>query len=284
MSVASNNPFQLLGDDGAAPAPAAAPAAAEKPQRHVPGAPRRDGLVDDAPLPREPHGTHRDRTTRDRASRGGNARGRGRGRGGSRGRGRAFDRHSGTGHEDTAKAIRAGWGGNDAESEMRDEEGAKVDAKNQAAEDAAQDARDAEAEDKTLTLDQYLVAQTEKRQALNASTSNAAPRETVDADESTYGQKLEKNKDDGYFGGVATKKTTAPKPKKEKQTIEFEPVYAAPTQPRRSEGRGGSRGGRGAPRGHGAPRGRGDARRGAPRGRSGPAVNLNDESAFPSLT
>ena len=137
--------------------------------------------------------------------------------------------------------MRAGWGGNDAESERRDEEGAKEDAA-KAAETEAAPAPEPEPEDKTLTLDQFLAAQNEKRQALAAATPSQAPRAAVEADES-YGQKLEKNDDGAYFAGVA-KKQHAPKPRKEKQSIEFDPVYDAPAPPRRSEGRGGARGNR----------------------------------------
>lgn len=305
MSVASTNPFQLLGDDGAdaAPIKAAAPAAAQpkQQQRTVPGAARPAQKTaepaSDAPLPREGdlRQPRNSRGDRERGGRGGSRGGRsgergGRGRGG-KSRGRQFDRHSGTGRQETEKSQRMGAGGLDGESEVKNEEGAKEDAKEDAKEAKLEDKADAaaaraaaeEEDEKTLTLDQYLARQKEQREKLGVS---AAPR-TVEADEQSYGQKLEKGEGEAYFAGQQ-KKTAAPKAHKTKQTIEFEPVYESP-----AASRGGRpERGRGAPRG--APRGRGERGRGAGRGRGGrggasaprssaPVVNLEDKSAFPSL-
>ena len=301
MSVANTNPFQRLGVDGADEAPAQ-PVAAAKPQREQQAAPRvvpgtaqamAAKAMDDEPLPRDQRGSARVRNERGRG-RGGRS---DRGRGGGRGRGRVHDRHSGTGREDTAKSVRQGWGGEDAKSEANMEEAAKADAvkEAEAAEaeaKAAAQRKEEEEEEKTLTLAEFQARQAEKRAQLGAV---AQPR-TVEADEASYGQRLEKN-DEAYFAGVE-KKTSAPRQRKEtKQTIEFEPVYEQPTArgrgergPSRGGARGGGRGGRGGARsGRG---GRGDARgasRGGRGGRGGraannqPVVNLQDENAFPSL-
>lgn len=298
MSVASKNPFQLLGDDGAEAAPAA-PAKAQAPaqpkeQRYVPGAPRpATQLVEtttEDPMPPVPPRNNRARSERGRG-RGGERGGRGRG---GKARGRQFDRHSGTGREETEKSQRLGQGGLDGASEVKNEEGAKADAKADAKNYAKEDQEDAaaaaaaaraaeEEEAKTLTLDQYLASQKEKREKLAAP---AAPRE-LEADEQSYGQKLERNENLEYFAGQGKKAAAAPKAHKTKQTIEFEPRYDAP-QPSRG---GRSDRGRG-DRGRGGARGRGDRGRGGARGSgrgrgaarsSGPVVNLKDESAFPSL-
>lgn len=292
MSVANNNPFQLLGVDGAedAPVPPKAPAKTESAPRQVPGLPRAAAPAPaEEPVQRDQRGAGRGRGDRGHPSRGRDSRGGRGGRGGGRGGrgGRAFDRHSATGREDTAKSVRQGWGGEDAESEQKLEEAAKADAeKEEAADEQGADKKRVpeEEEDNTLTLDQYLASQAEKRLAMAA----AAPR-AVEADES-YGQKLDKNEGESYFAGQAKKSSSAPRQRKEKQLVEIDASFAPPARaggdrPPRGRGgaRGGARGGRG--EGRGAARGaRGAARGGSrPAKSSNPAVNLADESAFPSL-
>lgn len=332
MSVAMNNPFHLLGVDGSEEAPAAQAAStgagpqASKPktqsapapamtQRYVPGAPRQTAPkvpVSVEPLPRDSvevrdtrgasrargeRGGGRGGDYRERGGRGGGRGGRG-GRGSGRGGGRQFDRHSGTGREETEKSVRQGWGGVDGASAQKQEQGAKEDAKHEAEQNAQEDAADKKAEreaaqpepeqDKTLTLDEYLKSQAEKRPQLAAS----APR-TVQEDES-YGQRLDRGEGESYFAGTE-KKTSAPRPRKEKQLVEIDPVYTSPSMSRgsgngpRGGGRGGGRGGRGGARGgRGNGRGgRGSGRGGRSGGRGGnqgPVVNLADENAFPSLS
>ncbi|KAL4402426.1 Nuclear RNA-binding protein [Malassezia pachydermatis] len=285
MSVAINNPFQLLGVDGQeeAPAPAAAPAKTETARRNVPGLPR----AAEEPVQRDHRGADRGKNERSHRGKGDRSRG---GRGGARGGRRAFDRHSMSGREDTAKSVRQGWGGDDAVSEKKLEEGAEADAKADAeAENAEKKRFEEEEQDNTLTLDQYFASQKEKRAQI---ATVAAPR-AVEADESVYGQRLDKGEGESYFAGTE-KKSAAPRTtRKEKQTIEIEPVYQ---QPSRSSdraprgGRGGARGGRGDARGArggrgGARGGRGAARGGrAPAGGKGLNVDIADESAFPSLS
>ena len=194
--------------------------------------------------------------------------------------------------------MRQGWGGVDGASAQKQEQGAKEDAKHEAEQNAQEDAADKKAEreaaqpepeqDKTLTLDEYLKSQAEKRPQLAAS----APR-TVQEDES-YGQRLDRGEGESYFAGTE-KKTSAPRPRKEKQLVEIDPVYTSPSMSRgsgngpRGGGRGGGRGGRGGARGgRGNGRGgRGSGRGGRSGGRGGnqgPVVNLADENAFPSLS
>ena len=282
MSVASNNPFQLLGVDGAEDVPsqqASSQAAAKKPQqpqqqRYVPGAPRQTAPKSaPAPMNDEPL------LTEQRDS-----------------RGRQFDRHSGTGREETAKSQRQGWGGTDGASAVKIEKDSKEDAKEDAEEFAKEDAADVKAEkeaqqpvqDNTLTLDEYLKSQAEKRPQLAAT----APR-TVQEDES-YGQRLERGEGESYFAGQE-KKSQAPRPRKEKQLVEIDlPSYASESAPStRGSGRGGRGGARGGRGGRGAGRGGRGAGRGGNRGersnrsrggRQGPVVNLADEQAFPSLS
>jgi len=90
MSVASNNPFQLLGVDGAEDVPsqqASSQAAAKKPQqpqqqRYVPGAPRQTAPKSaPAPMNDEPLLTEQRDSRAERRSRGDRGRG---GRGGRR--------------------------------------------------------------------------------------------------------------------------------------------------------------------------------------------------------
>lgn len=275
MSVASKNPFQLLGDDGseASSAPSAPQTkqtqnAPSKP-RNVPGAgrssaPKSSGgdapATDEGPVMRDSRARNGPR---------GSERGRGRGR---PQRGRQFDRHSAMDHQDSSKAVEQGWGGTDPEVELRQEQGAAQDARKEQVEERGENAaaqRTEEPEDRTLTLEEYLKAKEEKRAAVGAA---AAPGRTVAEDES-YGQKLVRTGGEDYFAGMHPKAHTSAqqRPKKEgKITLEFEPRYDAPSAPR--GGRGGGRGGRGGPGG-----------RGGSASSTGPVVNLNDESAFPSL-
>ncbi|KAE8215677.1 hypothetical protein CF327_g1077 [Tilletia walkeri] len=164
MSVASQNPFALLREDGDdSPAPTTAPKPSPNNPSSLPAAPRAGASV--APpnnrnaavpgsggrpsnrgtgtgsyprgggrggAPRAPAaagGEEEGAPARNREPRGdrGGARG-GRGRGGPRGRGRPFDRHSQTGREDSEKRIAQGWGGDDAKRELDNEDKAVADA------------------------------------------------------------------------------------------------------------------------------------------------------------
>ncbi|KAG2350415.1 hypothetical protein BDR05DRAFT_21269 [Suillus weaverae] len=139
-----------------------------------------------------------------------------------------------------------------------------------------------EEEDNTLTLDQYLAQQREKENALVPKLDVRKPNDGADDDVFKGAAPLQKD-DLDYF---SAKTKTAPKArtkKDEKVFIEIEARFERPSR--------GGRGGRGGDRG-GGERGRGERGRGrGGRGRGGanghsysvPAVNVDDETAFPSL-
>ncbi|KAJ7597082.1 hypothetical protein C8J56DRAFT_919115 [Mycena floridula] len=249
--------------------------------------------------------------------------GRGRGRGGARGGrgagggrgGRAFDKHSQTGKTDSDKKIHQSWGGDDGNAEFKTEEAATVDA---AAEGAATDAwgsndatdaadawaapavegeaqaapaaadgdrgdrrrreREPEEEDNTLTLDQYLAQKKEQEESLVPKLEST--RQANDGKESWKDVvPLQKTGEDEYFVG---KGKAAPKARAKKEEKVFLEIEARFERPARGGPRGGPRGGeRGA---RGAGRGRGGSDRPA-RGRgAGPTVDVDDQTAFPSLS
>ncbi|KAF5374991.1 hypothetical protein D9758_000244 [Tetrapyrgos nigripes] len=267
----------------------------------------RDGPTDDSaePAPRKFDGE----------------RGRGRGRGGRGGRGggggerggrRQFDRHSATGKTDSDKKVHQGWGGDDGNRELQDETTANVDAAAEAATpadawgaegatsadawgtdgaaaDGSAPAADAkpdgrpprreEEEDNTLTLDQYLAQKKEKDLA-------AVPKlEARKANEGATGNwkdvvPLQKGEEDAYFVGKGKSAPKARAKKEEKVFIEIDAHFERPSRGG-GRGRGGDRG-----RGGGGRGGRGGAGRGRPNGNnnSAPTVNVDDETAFPSLS
>ncbi|KAF9481389.1 hypothetical protein BDN70DRAFT_876355 [Pholiota conissans] len=249
------------------------------------------------------------------------ARGRGRGRGAPRGgRGRPFDRHSQTGKTDSDKKIHQSWGGDDGNTELKVEEAAVVDATTEAtgaewgAEASAADwsgatgeasadawaapateSADAEAkperrsrrdaepeeEDNTLTLDQYLAQQKEK----DAIVPKLETRKANDGANDVFKDAiaLTKNEEeDAYFVG---KSKSAPKTrakKEEKVYLEIDARFERPDRGGRGRGRGGE--GRGGDRGARGTRGRGAPRGGRQNGASAPVVNVDDQTAFPSLS
>ncbi|KAI0669941.1 hypothetical protein C8Q78DRAFT_1079853 [Trametes maxima] len=317
MSVASKNPFALLDEDASrpvspSPAPTAAPAPAPSTrgtQKSRGGPASRGGRYyqrgGKSAAPKENgEGAAEDSEPRKRAEGEGRGRGRGRGRGdrGRGGRGRQFDRHSATGKTDSEKKIHQGWGGDEPVSELNAEAAAVTDAaaeKNEwtnnntdgadawgAAETPAEGAatdkperkprepREPEEEDNTLTLDEYLkkkqnldiVPKLEARKVDGAELKDAVIITKKDEDE------------DAYFVGKT--KSSAPKARTKKEDkiyIEIDARFERPSRGGRGRGeRGGERGTRGG-------RGRGGRGRAA-NGSSAPAaLNVDDETAFPSL-
>ncbi|KAF8507175.1 hypothetical protein F5888DRAFT_1603475 [Russula emetica] len=336
MSVASANPFAILGAEESSPPGSPGPATKNKEA----SAPQTTRAPAKSKGPASRGGRYYQRggkTSRESTQDGqeeapvgdesaskkvdgeGRGRGRGRGRGDrGRGRGRPFDKHSATGKTDSDKKIHQGWGGDEGGTELKAEEAGKTDAQAEgdavatdgwdavpidndpwsappsaadpwgppegdstpAAEDekAEKDRkpgeRELEDEDSTISYDQYLAQ-------LKETTTSSVPklegiREVNEGAEDAWGDVVEhkKNEDeDAYFVGKtkATNKVRAEK--KEKVYLEIDAHFDRP-----------NRGGRG--RGE---RGRGRDRGG--RGRRGtngtqPAVNVNveDETAFPSLT
>lgn len=141
-----------------------------------------------------------------------------------------------------------------------------------------------EEEDNTLTLDQYLAQQREKENALVPKLDVRKPNDGADDDVFKGAAPLQKD-DLEYFAPKAKSAPKARTKKDEKVFIEIEARFERPNR--------GGRGGRGGDRG-GGERGRGERGRGrGARGRSGAngysapassAVNVDDETAFPSLS
>ncbi|KAH9486894.1 hypothetical protein JR316_0000959 [Psilocybe cubensis] len=237
--------------------------------------------------------------------------GRGGSRGGPRGRGRPFDRHSQTGKTDSDKKVHQSWGGDDGNAELKTEEAAAIDAVAESATNdwgttGAADAdawgapaadaapadgdakpegrsrreREPEEEDNTLTLDQYLAQQKEKEAAAIPKLENT--RQANDGADDVFKDAvvLTKDEEDAYFVG---KGKAAPKARAKKEEKVYLEIDARFERPDRGAGRG--RGGRGGDRGD---RGRGSRGRGAPRGNrpnnGAPVVNVDDQTAFPSLS
>lgn len=145
-----------------------------------------------------------------------------------------------------------------------------------------------EEEDNTLTLDQYLAQQREKENALVPKLEVRKPNDGADDDVFQGAAPIQKKEDLEYF---AAKTKSAPKARAKKDEKVFIEIEARFERPNRG-GRGGARGGdRGGDRGRGERRGRGGGRgRGGANGYSGApprgsaAVNVDDETAFPSLS
>ncbi|KAI0307730.1 hypothetical protein B0F90DRAFT_1676727 [Multifurca ochricompacta] len=154
MSVASANPFAILGEDTSPPG---SPAPAPKNKDALAPQPARTGAKSKGPASRGGRyysrggKTQRDPTqdnheeapvgdesTKKRVDGEGRGRGRGRGRGDrGRGRGRPFDRHSGTGKIDSDKKIHQAWGGDEGSAELKAEEAGTTDAQAEGAAAAA---------------------------------------------------------------------------------------------------------------------------------------------------
>ncbi|EPQ27528.1 uncharacterized protein PFL1_05066 [Pseudozyma flocculosa PF-1] len=258
MSVASRNPFMALAEDGddfqAAPAAAKAPAAkapAAQAPRNIPGAGQKTATRN--PNPRGTNAAKNNRTgipaeagaegeaqQRDvRGGRGGrSSEGRGRGARGARGgRGRQFDRHSQTDRVDTQKNLHQGWGGDEPKRELDVEKKAEADAKAENIEANGAPAAEGEAkpeeekpveeeEDKTMTLDEYLAAQAEKRAALAAPKGREASKD--DSAWSNFGVQVKKSEGDDYFAAKKDQKAKAKAQKEGKQFLEIEQRFDQP--------------------------------------------------------
>ncbi|KAF8168058.1 hypothetical protein B0H34DRAFT_43580 [Crassisporium funariophilum] len=282
----------------------------------------RGGKPQAAPAGEEPVAAADGQRKFEGAREGGRGRGRG-GRGGAGGdrgdrgarggRGRPFDRHSQTGKTDSDKKIHQSWGGDDGNTEFKTEQAATVDAAVEggsewptdgapaaadwagnadapadawaapAADPAAPAAegnkpegrprreREPEEEDNTLTLEQYQAQQKEKDSAVPKLEATRQANEGADGDLWKGAVALAKNEEeDAYFVGKSKAAPKARAKKDEKVYLEIEARFERPNRDSRPN-RGGDRGG---------DRGRGGARGGRP----GPAVNVDDQTAFPSLS
>ncbi|KAG5648029.1 hypothetical protein DXG03_007064 [Asterophora parasitica] len=239
--------------------------------------------------------------------------GRGGARGAPRGGRRPFDKHSQTGKIDSDKKIQQSWGGADGNTELKNEQEGVVDAAAEGNEWAADSApaaewgtpaaaegdtapaaaegekaegrprreREPEEEDNTLTLDQYLAQQKEKESAIPKLESTRQANEGADVNIWKDVVALEKGEEDAYFVGKTKSTPKARAKKEEKVFLEIEARFERPD--RGGRGRGGRGGDRGGDRARGAGRGRGGAR--APRqANNAPVVNVDDQTAFPSLS
>ncbi|SCV68787.1 BQ2448_908 [Microbotryum intermedium] len=301
-------------------APAAAPAAqkpivgARQPQKKQKN--QADKRVINPDAPAAPGDLKEERAAsfgvRGRGGRGGRGRGAGNPRsnagtylGGDRprrenGGGRVFDRQSQTGHKDSDKAEAQGWGAEESQQELEAEKLGEADAQaDGAATPAAVDgastpvvsAAPVEEEDNSQTYAEYLAAQAARQ--LNIALPEA--RKIEDADEIKGRKAVKKGEqEEEEFLAQQKKAAKAPKEKKTKTFLEVEFRH----QPPRRDGEDGVRGGRGGRgRGEGRGRGRGEGRGGgrgrggrggnangvAQNGSSNAGVNLDDNTAFPTL-
>jgi len=159
--------------------------------------------------------------------------------------------------------------------------------------------RDAEEEDNTLTLSQYLAQQKEKESAIPKLENTRKANEGAGDDLWKDQVPLSKNEEeDAYFVGKSKSAPKARPKKEEKVYLEIEARFERPSRGR-AQGRVGDRGGgrvgdRGGDRvgDRGGDKGRvGDRGRGSRGGRGGvgtqngsTAINVDDQAAFPSLT
>ncbi|KAJ2860095.1 hypothetical protein GGH94_005722 [Coemansia aciculifera] len=295
MSVVSTNPFALLPDDAADSFVNVVPgkaAAKQAPKKVVPVTPAADratpserasrgtgyaprgarrtvgttrapgaAIVDSAPAyePRE-----KDHSRPVHQSQ--------RGRGSARGRGRQFDRHSGTGLVDSEKKEKQGWLGSEKDLVTDGAEATQEAKKDQEGVAAAPVVKE-EPEEVIKTLDDYM----KERESASVDTKRTlrkANEARVDQSQ-LKGQVALDKKDEDFFAPIATQKSRKQKERKEKVFVDIEQRFADESS-RRGAFRGGPRGGAGGPQNRGG-RGAFAANRGGNR------VNINDESAFPSL-
>lgn len=317
MSIASKNLYDLLGNDPEQDpdrAPEPPTKAIDKPtartgKRNAPAeAPTRSGGAQRSTGRQYDSGNANDNAFRDRGvgsdknrsrgsgephdgPRGGyRGRGRGRGRGGARGEG--GDRHSRTGIAEHEKQAAHGWGGNDGQAELADEQAGEAIAQQEEKEAAAEGAepQEPEPEDKSKSYSAYLAEQAEKKLSLGA--SNIRQANEGSSKKFPEGTAFSRDEDDEEYIAGSGGKSKRERQRKEKVHVELDGDRMLAPAPRegnfrgRGRGRGEFRGGEG--RGRGG-RGRGEARgrggeargRGGRGGQSGP--NVTDTSAFPSL-
>lgn len=142
--------------------------------------------------------------------------------------------------------------------------------------------REPEEEDNTLTLDQYLAQQKEKDAVIPKLENTRKANEGADANIWKDVVPLSKNEEENAYFVGKSKNAHKPRAKKEEKVyLEIDARFERPDRGGRGRGRGGDRGGDRGDRGRGG-RGRGGARGGRQNGT--PAVNVDDQTAFPSLS
>lgn len=216
-------------------------------------------------------------------------------------------------HSESEKQEAHGWGANEGNAELADEQAGEAIASAEVKEaltgdgDAApvsapEPAEDAEPEDNSISYADYLIQQEEKRAALAAAVPEIRkPNEGSKQDKKWANAKaLSKEEEEDFVAGSGGK-AKRERERKQKQVLDIDQRYVEPAERggrggfrgRGGRGDGPSRGGRGEFRGRGeGGRGRGGPRgdfqnRGPPRPRGGAqqgsSINTNDTSAFPSL-
>ncbi|KAI8981906.1 hypothetical protein BDF20DRAFT_818655 [Mycotypha africana] len=181
-------------------------------------------------------------------------------------RGREFDRHSGTGIVDTKKKIEKGWGKagvSEAEAEKDNTD---------ASPDKEEQTTPVEPEEVVKTLDEYLAEKANK--SLKVSLPEA--RKANDADDAAFKDAVAfvKKEEEDFFVPKETKsakKSNAEKPRKEKVFVDIEQRFVEKPRSefRRNDRRNGGR--------------NNNNRRSLKKNAAGPAINLQDASAFPTL-
>lgn len=293
MSVASQNPYDLLGNDiegDEPPRPPLRPAektSTHTNKRNTDGLPPSKGPVTTGNRRGGANFSGNEAAFRDRGAGRDSNRGkstdeapRGGRRGGFRGRGgrrEEGDRHPFRGalHSNSEKQAAQSWGANEGEAELKDEQAAaEIAQSEQKAEGEAAaegEAKEEEPEEKHITYDQYLIQQAEKKAALEAELQVRKPNEGVKDDKWKDFAPLAKDDEEELFPASGGK-TKRERERKTKQFVELENRYIEPERTRGGRGgRGGDRGDRGdrAPRGDRGDRGgrgRGDGARGRGRG------------------
>ncbi|KXN73344.1 hypothetical protein CONCODRAFT_77395 [Conidiobolus coronatus NRRL 28638] len=175
------------------------------------------------------------------------------------GRGREFDRHSATGRTDSKKAEEAGWG-KATENLEQATEGAAAETEGEAPKtpEAVE-----EPEDNEKTLDQYYAELASKSLNISAKEVRKAG-EGVDDSKWKNSTALEKDDDDFFVGKGIPSKARKAKAAAQKVHVDIEQRFTEAQRPgRRGERR--------------------DDRRPRNNQRRAPTVNVNDQSAFPTL-
>ena len=222
-------------------------------------------------------------------------------------------------HSDSEKQAGHGWGANEGNAELADENAGEAmaqaeqkdamvnDGENTPVDGAAEPAAEPEPEDHSISYADYLAQQAEKKLALGSGVPEPRkPNEGKQDKKWANAKQIAKEEDEDFIAGSGGK-AKRERERKQKQVVDIDHVFVEPDR-----GRGGLRGGRGrgdAPfrggrgdRGDAAPRcgrsefrgGRGEGRGRGGRGgdfrggyrngpRGGAPINTDDTSAFPSL-
>lgn len=209
-------------------------------------------------------------------------------------------------HSESEKQAAHGWGANEGGAELADEQAGEAIAKAEEKEALTGDAEGgdavvepAEPEDNSVSYAEYLAQQAEKKLALGELKVREVDSSKVDK-KWANAKPITKEEEEDFVAGSGGKAKRERERIAKSIKVDIDQRYVE--QPREERGgRGGFRGGRGRGdgqrgggrgefRGRGGDRGgrgrggdRGGAPRGGPRGNSGPALKIDDNSAFPSL-